>query len=767
MKYKYLLPLLLMACIAGSAPGAPLPKNPMMVLTVNVGQMLEKSGYSELKLWELIPKEELKEVPKPIMEVIRDPAASGLDLENAMHFFATPVTDLKLPKKREGTEPVILGGATFAIKDARKVESLLEAVRKAAAEDEEHIKKEKVEGATIYFQEEEASFLIAMNANRFVAIGSNYAEILEGIRGKRKKNLPKPAEWLRQKAVEMVAGEEPKTSGPFRKHLAAKADLSVFVDYQSMGRLIKSGLAGGEELEALQGLLDSPLMKFATDTRISMQVNFGNGSIEGRSRYFMKENPLADIAGKGVSPKLLDVLPSKPTLFAGMSMNMAPMRKMLEEMYLPILKEFMEEDFSMDKVMPQAGMSINDMLDIPGGDFVLYLRDVMKAKGPLPLPQADFILGLSIKDRGKFDKLMDKVMQPKDPKPDQPKINMDQILGMFGMAMTRKDDSIFLSHARYAKELKEGKSSDPLEKPHRDKLASSYAHFFLDFGRLAGIAETWIPKEEMEEEAVQQALAFLKKMDRLTVTQKQDYSSSMRLTFKDKKQNSLRAFGGFIKEMASAGLPEFGRAEEKEEEKEEKPAPPREKPPRQALIPKAPPPHPESIPYRIPTSREIDLDSDDFQKFLATFRGKISNDEKMLVGRWKGVNDTEQANEWEILQRGDRSFTMVIKNKEQAWEEPPVLHGAWRVDSGKLLYVVLQVENSHLPLARLDIHAEKVTTLEKSRFITIGETDEKSFNSTQKRVKRFESPRMWIYNNPESLEDFTFHIPPEPRPERQ
>ena len=106
---------------------------------------------------------------------------------------------------------------------------------------------------------------------------------------------------------------------------------------------------------------------------------------------------------------------------------------------------------------------------------------------------------------------------------------------------------------------------------------------------------------------------------------------------------------------------------------------------------------------------------------------------------------------------------MVIKNKDQKWEERPVLHGAWRVDSKKLLYVVLQVENFHLPFSDLKIQDEDVKTLDKNNFVTVGEEEDgNSFNSKQARTKRFESPRMWLYNNPESLENFTFHIPPEP-----
>ena len=77
---------------------------------------------------------------------------------------------------------------------------------------------------------------------------------------------------------------------------------------------------------------------------------------------------------------------------------------------------------------------------------------------------------------------------------------------------------------------------------------------------------------------------------------------------------------------------------------------------------------------------------------------------------------------------------------------------------------MLQVENMHLSLSDIEINSEKVKTLNKNTLITDGEEDSGNpFTSEQHRVKRFEGPRMWEYNNPESLKDFTFHIPPKPQ----
>ena len=627
------------------------------------------------------------------------------------------------------------------------------------------LQKENIDGATVYFDKAEPSFVVVHKGTELVALGSNYSETLEGIKGKKRKDkLPKPTQWLREQALALTVESKPaKNDAVLKQYFSKKDDIAFYFDYKqfssTFGDLAKL-MEENEELDSFLKMVESPALKKYLDTKITAGINFGKGSINASTRYFMDNEEYTDMLGDGVSPKLLNALPSKPTFLMGYSLKMKAARKSISEIYLPFIREAMEdEDFGMDNPLPIVGASINELMAIPGGDVVLYLRDVVKAPGPLPMPQAEFIFGMSLNNRGMFDKILDKMTTPKDPK--EKKMNIEQTLGFLGISMVRKDDAVFLCHTKFVREVQSGKSLDPIEKTHRDKLASSTAHYFLDFPRLAKLAETWVPPKQKDQDGMKQVMDFLKSMDHMEMNQQKDLTSTMTLSFKDKERNSLRTFGEFKKKLAVA---ELNKGEENDDEarqdKEEKPAPKKQK---KAILPEPAPPAQGSIPYQIPSSKEIDLDSADFQKFLATFRGKISEKEKLLVGRWTGTNDTSEKNEWEILQRKDRSFTMVIKNKDQKWEERPVLHGAWRVDSKKLLYVVLQVENFHLPFSDLKIQDEDVKTLDKNNFVTVGEEEDGNpFNSKQARTKRFESPRMWLYNNPESLENFTFHIPPEP-----
>ncbi|MBT6957102.1 MAG: DUF4836 family protein [Opitutae bacterium] len=780
MKPKLTAFILSLTVLAGASFAA-LPKDPVGILTVRIGQLLEKSGYKDLKMWELIPQDERDEIPKELFEIMKDPARTGLDFDQPMHFFGNLVTDLPLPKKMKIDEPVFIAGCTFKVRDGKQLTKLMDVLAKGMKDEYDEkdrnegakglLQKEKIDGATVYFDKAEPSFVVVHKGTELVALGSNYSDVLEGIKGKkRREKLPKPAQWIREQALPLtVPSKEAETDAVLKQHFSKKDDIAFYFDYKqfssTFGDLAKM-MEENEELDSFLKMVESPALKKYMDTKITAGINFGKGSINASTRYFMDNKAYTDMLGDGVSPKLLNALPSKPTFLMGSSLNMKAARKSISEIYLPFIREAMEdEDFGMDNPLPIVGASINELMAIPGGDFVLYLRDVVKAPGPLPMPQAEFIVGMSLNNRGMFDKILDKLTTPKDPK--EKKMNIEQTLGFLGISMVRKDDAIFLCHTKFVREVQSGKSLDPIEKKHRDKLASSTAHYFLDFPRLAKLAETWVPPKQKDQDGMKQVLDFLKSMDHMEMNQQKDMTSTMTLSFKDKEQNSLRTFGEFIKKLAVAELNKGDEPEEKDDEpkekkdKKDKPVTPRQK---KALLPEPPPPAQGSIPYQIPSSKEINLESaEDFQKFLATFRGKVSEKEKLLVGRWTGENDTSEKNEWEILQRADRSFTMVIKSKDEMWEERPVLHGAWRVDSKKLLYVVLQVENFHLPFSDLKIQDEDVKTLEKNSFVTIGEEDDgNSFNSTQTRTKRFQSPRMWLYNNPESLDNFTFHIPPEP-----
>jgi hypothetical protein len=781
MKLKLTAFILSLTVLSGASFAA-LPKNPMGILTVRAGQLLEKSGYKDLKMWELIPQEERDEIPKELFEIMKDPAMTGLDFDKPIHFFGNLVTDLPFPKKMKIEDPVFIAGGTFRVRDENQLTKLMDILAKAMKDEYDEkdrkegmkglLQKEKIDGATVYFDKAEPSFVVVHKGTELVALGSNYSETFEGIKGKKRKDkLPKPAQWLREQALALTVESKPaKNNAVLKQHFSKKDDIAFYFDYKqfssTFGDLAKL-MEANEEMDSFLKMVESPALKKYMDTKISAGINFGKGSINASTRYFMENKEYTDMLGDGVSPKLLNVLPSKPTFLMGSSLNMKAARKSISEVYLPFIREAMEdEDFGMDSPLPIVGASINEVMAIPGGDFVLYLRDVVKAPGPIPLPQAEFIVGFSLNNRGMFDKILDKLTTPKDPK--EKKMNIEQTLGFLGISMVRKDDAVFLCHTKFVREVQSGKSLDPIEKEHRDKLASSTAHYFLDFPRLAKLAETWVPPKQKDQDGMKQVMDFLKSLDHMEMNQKKDLTATMTLSFKDKERNSLRTFGEFIKKLAVAELnkdkgeePEENDDKPEEDKKEKKePAPTKQK---KALLPEPPPPAEGSIPYQISTSKEIDLESLDFQKFLATFRGKVSDKEKLLVGRWTGTNDTSEKNEWEILQRADRSFTMVIKSKDQKWEERSILHGAWRVDSKKLLYVVLQVENFHLPFSDLKIQDEDVKTLEQDSFVTIGEEEDGNpFNSTQTRTKRFQSPRMWLYNNPESLENFTFHIPPEP-----
>ena len=83
------------------------------------------------------------------------------------------------------------------------------------------------------------------------------------------------------------------------------------------------------------------------------------------------------------------------------------------------------------------------------------------------MPQVEFILGMTLNDRAKFDEVLIKMTQPKGAKRGGPKMEIEQTLALFGMSLVRTDDAVFLCHNKFAREVEAGKSVKPISEKHR------------------------------------------------------------------------------------------------------------------------------------------------------------------------------------------------------------------------------------------------------------------------------------------------------------
>ena len=720
---------------------------------------------------------ELAKIPLFFQEILKQPRESGLDLDQQIHIFADFYPKLSKKKKGEIIEPAMSGGLSIGIKDSKALQELITNLMEFADQEEgiPSITKETANGTTILTFEDEKTFIAAYGKNELLLLGSNYNEIHSSINNKKqKKGLPEPKAWLREQTLHLLTPTEDGNVSPaLAYNQKSKDDVHFYMDYKrfmDIARLVESS---EQEKKILDSLFNNPAFSIFANMKIAMGLNFEPGKIHSHYEYILsEENPFATAMGDGLDPELLSVLPAEPALYWSVSSNIKEVKKTIGEIYVPILKDLIGgeegEEFDLDSPLPIVELSLNELLGIFEGDMVIYLKDVVKTPGPIPLPQVDFILGMKLENRVLFDQILEKLTKPRKPDAEPP--NIDQILGAVGLALTRKENAVFLSHAKYGREIEVGKSLNPVEEEHQKALSTNYANGYINVSRIVSMAKNWIPPQQLAQKETKEFLKFLDHFEAMTFTQDKNMRADMELTLTNKEKNSLWVFTEFVKKVSEKRNPKHTNKKEETPAEEHKPVPkekPEPKKPKSTLIPSPPPPLPGSTPYQIPTSKELDLDDDGyFQKYLATFRGKLSEEEKKLIGRWKGSNDSTDANEWEILQRKDRSFTLVIRSlsREQPWEAAPVLHGAWRIDGGRLLYVVLQVENMHLSLSDIEINSEKVKTLNKNTLITDGEEDSGNpFTSEQHRVKRFEGPRMWEYNNPESLKDFTFHIPPKPQ----
>ena len=88
------------------------------------------------------------------------------------------------------------------------------------------------------------------------------------------------------------------------------------------------------------------------------------------------------------------------------------------------------------------------------------------------MPQVEFILGMTLNDRAKFDEVLNKMTQPKGPKRGGPKMEIEQTLALLGMSLVRTDDAVFCVTTNLPVKLRQG-SRKPISEKHRKTLPAN------------------------------------------------------------------------------------------------------------------------------------------------------------------------------------------------------------------------------------------------------------------------------------------------------
>jgi len=157
---------------------------------------------------------------------------------------------------------------------------------------------------------------------------------------------------------------------------------------------------------------------------------------------------------------------------------------------------------------------------------------------------------------------------------------------------------------------------------------------------------------------------------------------------------------------------------------------------------------------------------DDYPDVPGYFEGPLTNEEKILVGRWKGAStDRDNPGQWEIIRRPDHTATITFKDSEDKVDEIKLSHGFWKVQNGNFIYCDLTEEEKIIPWEETYLGAETVVQITKDTMISqwidperrvLGGLFAMRIRNTETRVNEFKFPAMQPYSKADPFDSAEF-----------
>ncbi len=268
---------------------------------------------------------------------------------------------------------------------------------------------------------------------------------------------------------------------------------------------------------------------------VSASMRFGQGSVTIDTTAYDKNVP-ANLEGKALPADLLNVVPANSIAAFKMCINKKAMGDHIQAQWNQIkglIEEVAQEQAGIGFVeleamieaglQESAGLTPDELMAIPKGDLVLALSGI--GQGEFGEPAPSFLLGLSIADDPKLDKLLDKM---------EDQGLMDMLNGS-GVKLVRKPGLLFLCSPDQERAIRRGRAAKPIAGARRQLLDANGISGFLGFDQIAKLARQFeAPKPVQDTLAALDTILFTGSLKQ----GKQAYRVS--LNFKDKQTNGLQ-----------------------------------------------------------------------------------------------------------------------------------------------------------------------------------------------------------------------------------
>jgi len=481
-----------------------------MLFSANLKQLLDKGGYKDLLESDLF-EQLMNEVDDELaIAILKDPAASGLDIARPAHVFMNvqpPAGD------DEFAEPTVTGGLIMAVKDAATLEKTLNKIIAATGmplrvTDAQGYKQVAMEGIPV---------ALGFTDNVLVIVGTSDEEKMARVPAMLKARMK----------------GNTKPGADLAKHLKKKYDLAAWFDYAQFMEMIGEVLGEEDPAAAL-------MMDLYKDLTYSSTVSFDAGAVtvDFSGSFGKKENEkFANMAGKGADASLLNMVPDDSILAFAESVNMKAVRKMFNEDILPLLEDNDEFGEVLELIEENLGLTLKELLSIPKGDVVLSWDSLEMAEGDFgPEPKVGFVFGFTVENWKAANKLIN-----------NPELQegMAMLKGMLGIQFAQNQKALFITTDKHAGAVAEGTTVNPIKGARRNLLGKHVAGGFIRFDRVADVVETMAEGDEDADKIVE----ILRVFDEASFTSDM-LSMKGKLTFKDKKTNALKQIVDLSVELA-------------------------------------------------------------------------------------------------------------------------------------------------------------------------------------------------------------------------
>jgi len=499
-----------------------IPGDAQMVMSINIGQLLKKSGHETFLDLPGMKEahEDLKQENELAAKFLEKPELLGIDLNQPIHLFGKAIA----PEDEFG-EPTAWGGIVATPLSAKKFENGLRQLAQAGGD-----AAAGIAGALLDNIKKEKGFSILAGEGIPAAMGFN-DNVIAIIGGD--PNVLENAEAALHKAL-AAKKNLAETEPTFKGYLDGDVDLGGWINVTELMKL--SPEVPPEQIDQLTKLIGN--------LRLAGAVHFDPGAAVLDMFYSTDADFMKKLKPAG-KKELVDLIPQNALGSMSYAFDMVNSRKWMKEEYLPALKMIEGGEaiaFAEIALMGALGLNFDNLLDIPKGEFMFTFIDMEMAKDPdfgFEQPKPKLLFGMTVENQAHVKTIIQKIEEQ----------GAIDAMAEAGFGLVQNKDRFYIGSNELLDAAKLGRLPNAIKGANRVVHTGNEMAMTIDFNQIIRIAQDF--------DAPDEAVAILKKFNQFQVLgnlKKGHYKYEMKLLFGDKKTNGLKQIIDMAQELADQDI---------------------------------------------------------------------------------------------------------------------------------------------------------------------------------------------------------------------